>query len=409
MTTEQHRDPYESMTPSEQGALRAVAFLFQQSKDFRGSGGSIQGRMLSDLGLSARQVAYVLDILQRLHRTTFDSDLKQETLLPPRSCPIIWMPTVLTPVFWGREHVLAGSVQIPTTIYYPSLDGSPDGAQMLRNCGKYPLILFLHGHCASEDDHLVKWERHLAQLARSGFVVAAPFFSWRNIVGGPTQDSVLNHAVAVVLWMRGIWPHGDQLLPSHHMGVFGHSYGGMLACRYATSQTVGAYASLNVGWHEWNEFGSGLSIPLFALSVPSLHVWGTGGTFSDAIEGSDWDAIPTPKHRVVLEGGDHWVYLQGTSGGCAPSSGGCKHLGAVAGDLLAGFFARYLPPVELDIAGASIPLSLVPPAVPLTFEQEFYAGGHLMGLKMLPYSDGCKITSHWNSEGSSGAITLSSP
>jgi hypothetical protein len=209
--------------------------------------------------------------------------------------------------------------------------------------------------------------------------------------------------------MRGVWSGSGHLFSASFSGICGHSYGAMLACRFATTQTATAYAGLSAGWHEWNTFGSGLDVPLFDLSIPSLHVWGTKGTVSDAIVDSDWAKIGKPKHRVVLQGGEHWAYLQGTSGGCAPTAGGCPHLGNVAGDLLAGFFSRYLPPKEQEVVGASIPKSLVPPSVPLTFEQEFYAGGHLMGLKMLPFSEGCTITSHWAAISDSGTVTLSSP
>ena len=405
MPSHQHRGPFDGFGTGERAALRAVAFLFRQSKDFRSSDHARQERILGDLGLSPEQIAYVLAVLRGRRGKVLEPDLNQP--VAPLACPIDWTPTVLTPVFWGREQVLAGSAQIPTTIYYPSLDGSPDGAVILGDCGKYPLILFLHGHCASEDEHRVKWERHLAQLARSGFVVAAPFLS--GIALGPTQDTLLDDVVAVNLWMRGVWSGKSHLFSASFSGVFGHSYGAMLACRFATTQTVTAYAGLSAGWHEWNTFGSGLNVPLFELSIPSLHVWGTEGLFSDAIVDADWAKIGKPKHRVVLHGGEHWTYLQGTSGGCAPPAGGCPHLGNVAGDLLTGFFARYLPPQEQDVAGASIPKSLVPPSVPLTFEQEFYAGGHLMGLKMLPFSEGCTITSHWDAISDSGTVTLSSP
>jgi hypothetical protein len=114
----------------------------------------------------------------------------------------------------------------------------------------------------------------------------------------------------------------------------------------------------------------------------------------------------TPRHRIVLDEGEHWLYLQGQSGGCAPSEGGCQLLGAVAGDLLAGFFARYLPPSELTEAGAAIPPSLVPPQIDLSFQQEFDAGAHLMGLKALQFNEGCRVHTAWATGTGSGEVTL---
>jgi hypothetical protein len=81
-------------------------------------------------------------------------------------------------------------------------------------------------------------------------------------------------------------------------------------------------------------------------------------------------------------------------------------LGAVAGDLLAGFLARYLPPSEAQEAGASIPLSLVPPEIDLTFEQQFYAGAHLLGLKALPFAEGCRVVSAFATASGEGEAIL---
>ena len=301
---------YEAMADAERNALDVLAFLFRESREFRSSNRRLQHRILIDLGLFPAQTDYVLGVLDKL-RDMFDPNFPGEATLG--LCPIGWRPTVLAPVFWGREQAYIGKIR--TTIYYPSLDGSPETAPFLADCGKYPLILFLHGHCPQEGDHLAKWERALAQLARSGFVVAAPLLG--RIAGGPTQEALLDEVLEVLAWMREQWTGRAALLPPPHMGVFGHSYGAMLAGRVAASQPVRAYASLSAGWHEWRSFGSGLPIPLFELSDPSLHVWGTDAIL-DVIGDADWERIALPRHRVVLNEGGHWVYLQGTSGGCSP-------------------------------------------------------------------------------------------
>jgi hypothetical protein len=147
----------------------------------------------------------------------------------------------------------------------------------------------------------------------------------------------------------------------------------MIACRVAVAKSLACFAGMSAGWHEWGTYGQAQP-PLFHLNVPSLHMWGTEGLFSDALSDSDFAKIETPRHKVVLTGGEHWVYLQGQSGGCAPSPAACHLLGAVAGDLLAGFFARYLPPSGFFEAGAAVPPSLIPPHITLSFDQQFYAG-----------------------------------
>lgn len=389
--------------PSERAALRAIAALIDRFPGLPCLSDFDQVAVYRQLGLSHEQIKYV-DKLRKLGGVRKHIELDDGVLAPPERCPIGWRPTVLTPVFWGRQIAEPDNcLPALTRIYYPSLDGAVQNAPLLALCGRFPLILFLHGHCGQEDNHVYRWERVLAQLARSGFVVAAPYLP--TIGSGPQQEGAFDTALRVLRWMRKNWSGRSVLLPSPATGVCGHSYGAMVACRVAVSQPVSAFASLSAGWHEWTTFEP-TPLPLFDLAVPSVHMWGTEGLISDAISDADFAQIADPRHRIVLEGGEHWLYLQGQSGGCAPILGGCHLLGAVAGDLLAGFFARYLPPSELAEAGAAIPLSLVPPQIDLTFEQEFYTGAHLMGLKGLPFSEGCRVRSAWTTATGSGEVTL---
>jgi hypothetical protein len=79
------------------------------------------------------QAAEVIDAVQKVLR--------------PR-CPIPWRPNVLAPVFYGTRDVgPADGAPATARVYVPSLDGSPDGAPVLRDCGRYPLIVFAHGNC----------------------------------------------------------------------------------------------------------------------------------------------------------------------------------------------------------------------------------------------------------------------
>lgn len=323
----EQRFDYASLPAAEKKSLQALSKQLHEAGTFRLATKADRRRSLRDFGLEPAQVAFISDILDKI-RPKIPLE-NQEIFDPPEFCPIGWTPTVLTPVFWGREQKDVGVFNTPTTIYYPSLDGAPDGAPILRNCGRYSLILFMHGHCQTEGDHIYRWERHLAQLARSGFVVAAPFLP--TIGSGPTQDVLVDIATDVLIWMRSSWQHRDLLFPTPNTGVFGHSYGAMAAAHLATHAEIGALASLSAGWHEWSSFG-GLPEPLPDLTVPSLHMWGSEGLFSDEVAGARWAGIPTPKHQVILHGGSHWEYLQGQPGGCSPAAAECNHLGSVAGD-----------------------------------------------------------------------------
>src|SRR6185295_12383786 len=68
---------------------------------------------------------------------------------------------------------------------------------------------------------------------------------------------------------------------------------------------------------------------------------GSGDNFTDL--GSAWDALPTPRHRVVFEDGAHWDYLSDTDVPCAGLRGPCRAQGPAVDDLVTMFFGRYLP------------------------------------------------------------------
>jgi acetyl esterase/lipase len=260
----------------ERGALQAVAHLpwriycanlLRQSIGLRLAGKVEREQPLRDFGLTPQQIAYISQVITNARSRGWSataSNVEFSGTVEPdpeesgarEACPIPWNPTILTPVFWGRQFVSVGARGTPVTIYYPSLDGSPDGAAMLRDCGRRALILFLHGHCQQESDHLCRWERHLAQLARSGFVVAAPFHS--DIGGGPLQNSLVDSALEALDWMRNSRSGRTELYPSVFTGVCGHSYGAMLAGRIAVRAKAKAYVSLSANWHEWSTFGTTL-------------------------------------------------------------------------------------------------------------------------------------------------------
>jgi pimeloyl-ACP methyl ester carboxylesterase len=300
---------------------------------------------------------------------------------PPGTCPITWQPSVLAPVFYGARDLGPGDgAPGPCRIFLPSLDGAVFDAPILAGCARYPLILFCPGHCA-EPEHYKKWFEIPATLARSGYVVVVPELPQ---VSGGTHPSGADADLALLgafeTWMRTSWEHRAVLMPEPATGVAGHSFGALLAGRYAATARVSAYASLSGVWQDWPDSNA----PIKTLRIPKFFTWGDPllDLFTE-INAPSWAALPINKHRAVFPGAAHWDYLPIGRTICANARGDCSLVGTVSRDLLATFFGKYLPPECWPELTTCIPNSLIAPHHNLTFEQEFYAGSHLMGLKMM--------------------------
>jgi hypothetical protein len=284
----------------------------------------------------------------------------------------------------------ADGAPVDLRIFFPSLDGSVESAPLLEGCGRYPLVLFTHGHCIGDADHFRRWFLIPAFLARSGYVVVVPRLAGN---AGGTSPSVPDHPDlatldAVLDWARTGWEHADVLLPPPHTGVVGHSFGAMLGARFAVGREISAFAGLSGGWHDW--FG-GAPFPLPLLTIPSLLTWGGSGDLFTQLPDAEWEAMARPRHRVVFEEGAHWDYLGTTDIPCrTPAS--CPGIQGAAADLVTMFFARYLPPELATNLATEVPTSLEPPELNLTVEQEFFAGGFLGGLAGLQTNAGCPVT-----------------
>jgi pimeloyl-ACP methyl ester carboxylesterase len=375
---------------------------------------------LAGFGLSAHEIAHVNHLLDGLtHVSVSRPDFG--VLAPSHddehgTCPISWQPSIRQPVFYGYRDFRAGDeAPADVRVFYPSIDGSPANAPILAGCGHYPLVLFLHGHCQAEQDHYLSWFRLPAQLARCGYVVAVPRLA--GIGGGspPWSDAGtadLNTAHQTHVWVRNHPEITIQLSPFPHTGIVGHSYGGMLAARLATLAPYRAYVALSAGWHEWVSDPEAGVLPLANLSAPSLLIWGGVTDTAAVLEGgleAIWSAIPRPKHRISFNDGGHWDYLGASESACAGGvfAGPCAITNALATDFTAAFLSKYLPPQNWASLAGVIPDSLVAPLPSdLTFEQAFYEGGHLMGFKLLPASDGCAVRSRWEKLNSTGQVDL---
>lgn len=332
--------------------------------------------------------------------------------LPPfKACPIGWQPSALTPVFYGyRDYSsrpvseMAEVVRGPggpvvraapanMRVFFPSLDGSPQYAAMLENCGRYPLIVFAHGDCGGDENHYLKWYELPAQLARAGYVVAVPQIP--DIGTHPSVSTgVRTELVSVLTWMRETWEFADSLMPAPATGLAGHSYGAMNVGILATQIEVRCVVSLSGAWLDW----STPPWPITEVTVPQLFTWGGGGGPGDiyaALPDSLWDEIGLPKHRAIFDGACHFDYLYRTPLPCRADEGGlgpCPWVGAAAADYATMFFARYLPPELWPNLPDQIPASLEPPPLTLTQAQQFYAGSYLQGTQAFAGSASCSVT-----------------
>jgi hypothetical protein len=379
--------------------------LCQRVGGFREKPEADRAEFLRSLGLTARETASVLRAFEALAVINRPYRLP-DPLRDIFKCPIAWKPSVLTPVFYGiQEFGTDAGVPAQMRIFWPSLDGSVWApAPLLVGCGRYPLVLFVHGQCEQDHPHFTKWYLLPAQLARSGYVVVVPEFP--SIGAGsnypwadPNED--LAKAEDVLMWMRSHWDYRDQLAPT--TAIVGHSYGALLGSRLAAAGLATAYVSLSGVWDLWQEPPAR---PVRDLNIPKLFTWGSDS--ADIIEqpanlGIFWDDIPAPKHKITFQGGYHWDYLPEGQSLCGNDRGPCNLLPSLASDFTALFISKYMAP---ESAVLSIPGSLEPPQTSLTFEQEFYAGGHLIGLAGLASGSGCSLTHTWNTVNSIGSITL---
>ena len=313
--------------------------------------------------------------------------------LPPLdACPIGWQPSALTPVFYGfRDYNQTQGAPGKVRVFFPSIDGSPQNAEMLQGCGRYPVVLFAHGSCPGDVDHYLRWFQLPAQLARGGYVVVVPNLDGIN---PPPDDQTTQDVLADTLaWIRQGWEFAQTLLPPSATGLAGHSYGALHVGFLATKIDVAGVAYLSGVWTEWLGFAGPL--PILQLLVPQLFTWGIGGIEGESsaeLSDLEWNAIPKPKHRAVFANGGHFDYLYAPKLPCRVNRGPCQLLGAAAADLVTMFFANYLPPELSPNLPDLVPDSLIPPPLNLTtFEQQFYAGAYLNGMSAFNTDGQCSV------------------
>jgi pimeloyl-ACP methyl ester carboxylesterase len=315
-------------------------------------------------------------------------------------CPISWRPNALAPVFYAhRDYGPVDGAPGDVRVFFPSLDGSPDSGEILRDCGRYPLIVFAHGHCATDTDHFLKWFEVPAVLARAGYVVAVPRLP--QISGGtsPTEaDGDLALLRDLDSWLRSAWSERSQLAPVPATGLVGHSFGAGLAGRLAGEGNVRAFASLS---------GDVARATREAIHVPKLFVWGSNEFIPPgiALTEAEWAAVTPPKHRVVVDDLEHWDYLPAGRTSCEIARGPCGPARVASWDLLAMFLANYLP--TPGVLPSQIPESLIPPLpLTLTVDQQPFAGGWLSGFPSLADEAGvCHVSLSWETPEETASTT----
>ena len=354
-------------------------------------------------------------------------------IIQPTSCPIAWVPSVISPVFYGYADYVASSSRVglcinqggsgtlgrrirPTAppsnplavrVYFPSLDGSPQNASLLSGCFRFPLVIFVHGDCGGNP--FEQWVDIPAQLARSGYIVAVTNYGGRLATGDPSDTMNLH---LVYDWIRNCSPYAGNLMPSPNTAVMGHSYGGTLAAQLSAELPTTAYASLS------GEFGESTftTTQPKSIATPSLFLWVTGATSDEILIGSTnlWPQVRTPTHAVAFVKGHHGDYMQPGSGGSCDQSGPCPWVRPLTADFLTAFLSKYMPPEAAALSPSSIPNSLfMPPGSEplLSQQQQFYAGSYLIGFaasKTLT-SDAkptCMQNVFWRMAGELGATNL---
>lgn len=320
---------------------------------------------------------------------------------PAESAGVDWTPDILHPMFWGFQDLdVANGAPGPLRVFYPTYDGSPQGARILKLCLiRYPVVLFLHGQPPCPDPNYFKrWHILGMVLARSGYVVVMPKHGAELPQEGTPGVAVALNALD---WVRSSWEHENWVDNDvTATAIVGHSFGALLAARVRQARpTIGAFVGLSGVWTEVND-----TIPLLqSIAAPSFFMWATlAGPASESMDtGGLWQAVPFGKWAAHFPG-LHFDYISPFTG-CSFPRGNCNLIELVSAELVALFVSSQVP---VKTSRAPIPPSLIPPAVTLTPKQEFFAGGHLNGIGLIESREGCGIDLRWEDPLETGARHL---
>jgi hypothetical protein len=309
---------------------------------------------------------------------------------PSESAGVDWTPDILHPMFWGFQDLdVASGAPVPLRIYYPTYEGTPQNAPILKLCLiRYPVVLFMHGQPPCPDaNYFKRWQILGMVLARSGYVVVMPGHA---AIDPHAASPSIGVGLAALDFVRNTWEHRNWVdSDATATTVGGHSFGTMIAARIRQARpTIGAFFGLSGGWTEVTD-----TIPLLqSIQVPAFFSWATlTGPVSESMDtGGLWQAVPGPKWAAFFPG-LHFDYIS-PFGECNFQRGSCELIELVMAELVALFISRQVP---VKTSHAPIPPSLIPPPVTLTPQQAFFAGGHLNGIGLIESRAGCGIDLRW--------------
>lgn len=309
---------------------------------------------------------------------------------PNESAGVDWTPDILHPMFWGFQDLdVANGAPRPLRIYYPTYEGTPQNAPILKLCLiRYPVVLFTHGQGPCPDaNYFRRWHILGMVLARSGYVVVMPKLSQQPPVEGSPDIAA---GLGALDFVRNTWEHRNWVdSDATATTVVGHSFGAVIAARIRQARpTIGAYVGLSGAWTEVTD-----TIPLLqSIQVPAFFSWATlTGPVSESMDnGGLWQAVPGPKWAAIFPG-LHFDYISPFTG-CSFQRGSCDLVELVMAELVALFITRQVP---VKTSHAPIPPSLIPPSVVLTQKQAFFAGGHMNGIGAIESRQGCGIDLRW--------------
>jgi hypothetical protein len=352
------------------------------------------------------------------------------------SCPagsdassiINWTPDVLHPVSFGFQDLgPAEGAPVPLRIWYPSdqvfTEGGAASRAILKMCVvRWPVVLFLHGlppvqrsnnQLCFLPDYYLRWTTLPAVLAKSGYVVVAPSTKAGLPLTENSQAAV--DAIDVLDWVRGVrpipsvlakakegvsvlqgWEHAkwvDQQPGS--TAIIGHSRGAVIAAFVLRARpNISSFVGLG------GVFGIAPQL-LQSIAGPKFFMWADLRADEDLESIGLWQNVATPRHVANYPGG-HFDYLPPWPGCDFVRT--CPPVESLAADLIALFIARHTP-VRLSLA--DIPVSLDPPDVTLTPNQQFFGADNLSGLRQFASQAECSMRLRWDVPGSSDSRELS--
>lgn len=275
-------------------------------------------------------------------------------------------PVGVTQHTFANTSAITGAPRpLPSVIWYPaaaSARATPadpaldavSGAPAASGCA-FPVIVFSHGFMAAPQGASLL----LSHLASEGFVVVAPhhpdgqedgIFDYTTTAGSRPGD-----LSAVIDQLPRL--DADPTSPLHnlmdlrHIGVAGHSFGGLTAELTGVYDTrVQAVLSMAPGWCECNKATTRIGIPIVVMvGDQDTVIW-----VSDVRLLYTYFPPTTPHALIVLHGAGHGAFVN--------SCGGLPNTCAVVARYATAFFLAFLAG-DRPLAAAFDPSRPAPPGV----------------------------------------------